>query len=178
MNRGLDINHNVCVCACFRVSTLKSLSMIALLAQPEGHMASLHLPGGVFYPTLPFCTFTTLHRRATGLISDWWAPPPPFPQWNMPFGTSAKVCWVAHARSPNQKTLMCDWERERHSLNSRFLDRNTIFWESDVLKKTRSAFHDNAWQVFIYLVNMLEHKPAASCPTVSIMRVTNIKYNI
>ncbi len=104
----------MCVCACFHVSTLKSLSMIALLAQPEGHMASLHLPGGVFYPTLPFCTFTTLHRRATGLISDWWAPPPPFPQWNMPFGTSAKVCWVAHARSPNQKTLMCDWERDTH----------------------------------------------------------------
>lgn len=70
MNRGLNMKHNVYVCVCFRVSTLKSLSMIALLAQPEGHMASLHLPGGVFYPTLPFCTFTTLHRRATGLISD------------------------------------------------------------------------------------------------------------
>lgn len=107
-DRGLNMKHNVCV------SALKPLSMIALLAQPEGHMASLHLPGGVFYPTLPFCTFTTLHRRATGLISDWWAPPPPFPQWNMPFGTSAKVCWVAHARSPNQKTLTCDRERDAH----------------------------------------------------------------
>lgn len=124
------------------VCVLKSLSMIALLAQPEGHMASLHLPGGVFYPTLPFCTFTTLHRRATGLISDWWAPPPPFPQWNMPFGTSAKVCWVAHARSPNQKTLMCDWERHTHWTTVDFM---MIFWESEnVLKKTRSAFHDKA----------------------------------
>lgn len=36
-------------------------------------MASLHLPEGVFHPTLPFCTFTTLHRRARGLGSDWWA---------------------------------------------------------------------------------------------------------
>ncbi len=72
---------------------------------------------------------------------------------------------------------MCDWERE--TLIEQSISRQEqIFWESDVLKKTRSAFHDNAWQVFIYLVNMLEHKPAASCPTVSIMRVTNIKYNI
>lgn len=133
MNRGLNRKHNVCV------SALKPLSMIALLAQPEGHMASLHLPGGVFYPTLPFCTFTTLHRRATGLISDWWAPPPPFPQWNMPFGTSAKVCWVAHARSPNQKTLMCDRERDAHW---KLPDMNTLFWKSDVWMKTRPAFRD------------------------------------